>query len=474
MTDVLFAGICMIKGTSIGVERCMKGKVGAKTPTHTLFLTFSKPDLPKELSIGYLKVKVSLYVRDPLQCYNCFKFGHPKHKCKATKVVCGKCGYDAHEGSCPHPPKCSNCKGDHPPTSKKCPTFVYNKNIKTLMAENKIGFNEAKKLVEASEGSAPQKGKSFADAAASGIGPKKPARNNTVALADWQICRITQFGSPLPEAIRAEALAMARKLRDELKTTKDASAQFSAEEQPAEKEQAPKRTKKRARRQPQAKPGGPPAPAPKATGANQAHRPATASASKPAVTKQANGPATSNSQAKPGKAPAAVPKPAGAKQAGEPKKSPPQTDLGDASATASKPAEADQAKEPQHPPSTETVLPADPSDTAGEESPSGAASTTSGEMEVEPSAQAEGGSEESGSALAPGTPSFEQQAKEACGDGFSFGHASSDKKRFRKKNTPQSGRLQKAERSPLYRSPFEEPLEYTDSLGKGTPKSKGK
>ena len=267
---------------------------------------------------------------------------------------------------------------------------------------------------------------------------------------------------------------MARKLRDELITTKDASAQFSAEDQPAETEQAPKRTKKRARRQPQAKPGGPPAPAPKATGANQAHRPATASASKPAVTKQANGPATPNSQAKPGKAPAPVPKPAGAKQAGEPKKSPPQTNLGDASATASKPAEADQAKEPLHPPSTETVPPAETSDTAGEESLSGAASPTSGEMEVEPSAQAEGGSEESGSALAPGTPSFEQQAKEACGDGFSFGHSSSDKKRFRKKNTPQSGRLQKAERSPLYRSPFEEPLEYTDSLGKGTPKSKGK
>ena len=45
------------------------------------------------------------------------------------------------------------------------------------MAENKIGFNEAKKLIEASEGSAPQKGKSFADAAASSIGPQKTALN---------------------------------------------------------------------------------------------------------------------------------------------------------------------------------------------------------------------------------------------------------------------------------------------------------
>ena len=51
------------------------------------------------------------------------------------------------------------------------------------MAESKIGFNEAKKLVEASEGSAPQKGKSFADAAASGIGPKKAAPTSTITPA---------------------------------------------------------------------------------------------------------------------------------------------------------------------------------------------------------------------------------------------------------------------------------------------------
>ena len=205
--------------------------------------------------------------------------------------------------------------------------------------------------------------------------------------------------------------------------------------------------------------------------ANQANRPVAASASKPAAPKQANGPATPNSQAKPGKAPAPVPKPAGAKQADETKISPPQTNLGDASATASKPAEADQAKEPQCPPSKEMVPPAEPLDTSGEETPPGAASTSSGEMEVEPSTQAEGGSDESGSALTVTlrTPSFEQQAKEACGDGFNFSNPSGGKK-FRKKNPPQSGRLQKAERNPLFRSPFEEPPEYKESSGKGTPK----
>ena len=261
------------------VERCMKGEVGAKVPTHTLFLTFSKPELPKEINIGYLKVKVSLYVREPLQCYKCFKFGHPSHKCRATRAVCGKCGYDAHEGSCPHPPKCSNCKGDHSPKSKKCPTYVYNKSIKTLMTENKSSFQEAKKLVDAS---APKLTKSFAQAATSSAKqvsqtitssqeplPKLSTRSRGVQFREEE----------LPEEIRAEALALARQLRDFFKKSKkDAASQFNktndrrAKQAPkASSSSAPKpigakNQKKPAPSTPKTKTGGTPAPAHQAAG----------------------------------------------------------------------------------------------------------------------------------------------------------------------------------------------------------------
>ena len=40
----------------------------------TLFLTFNTPDLPKEITLGYLKVKVALFVPNPMRC--CNKFGH--------------------------------------------------------------------------------------------------------------------------------------------------------------------------------------------------------------------------------------------------------------------------------------------------------------------------------------------------------------------------------------------------------------
>ena len=53
-------------------------KEGKVIPTNTLFLTFNRPDMPKELRVGYLKVKVDLFVANPLRCFNCNKFGHTK------------------------------------------------------------------------------------------------------------------------------------------------------------------------------------------------------------------------------------------------------------------------------------------------------------------------------------------------------------------------------------------------------------
>ena len=47
-----------------------------KVPTNTLFLTFNTPYLPKEITVGYLKVNVALFVPNPMRCFNCNKFGH--------------------------------------------------------------------------------------------------------------------------------------------------------------------------------------------------------------------------------------------------------------------------------------------------------------------------------------------------------------------------------------------------------------
>ena len=49
----------------VGVNRVTLKKEGKVIPTNTLFLTFGSPELPKETTVGYLKVKVALFVPKP-------------------------------------------------------------------------------------------------------------------------------------------------------------------------------------------------------------------------------------------------------------------------------------------------------------------------------------------------------------------------------------------------------------------------
>ena len=49
----------------VEVHRVMVKRDTGKVPTNTLFLTFNTPDLPKEITVGYLKVKVALLAPNP-------------------------------------------------------------------------------------------------------------------------------------------------------------------------------------------------------------------------------------------------------------------------------------------------------------------------------------------------------------------------------------------------------------------------
>ena len=53
------------------VHRVTVKKGEVVVPTSTLFLTFNRPDMPAEITVGYLKVKVALFIPNPMRCYNC-------------------------------------------------------------------------------------------------------------------------------------------------------------------------------------------------------------------------------------------------------------------------------------------------------------------------------------------------------------------------------------------------------------------
>ena len=93
-----------------------------KVPTNTLFLTFNTPEMPKEIIVGCLKVKVALFVLDPMRCFNCNKFGHTSQRCKVA-AKCSGCGKDKHECRCEGPKLCSNCNGPHTSSTKDSPVW---------------------------------------------------------------------------------------------------------------------------------------------------------------------------------------------------------------------------------------------------------------------------------------------------------------------------------------------------------------
>ena len=123
-------------------------KEGKVIPNNTLFLALGSPDLPKEITAGCLKVKVALFVSNPMHCFNCNKFGHTSQRCKVA-AKCPGCGKDKHKGRCEGPKLCSNCNGPHASSAKDCPVWQKEKQIQRVCVEKRTSFPEARQLVEA-------------------------------------------------------------------------------------------------------------------------------------------------------------------------------------------------------------------------------------------------------------------------------------------------------------------------------------
>ena len=86
----------------VEVHRVTVKRDTKKVPNNTLFLTLNTPELPKEITVGYLKVKVALFVPSPRRHFNCNKSGHMSQRCKVAGK-CPDCGKDKHEGQCEGP-----------------------------------------------------------------------------------------------------------------------------------------------------------------------------------------------------------------------------------------------------------------------------------------------------------------------------------------------------------------------------------
>ena len=147
----------------VEVHRVTVKRDTEKVPTNTLFLTFNTSNLPKEITVGYLKVKVALFVPNPMRCFNCNKFGHTSQRCKVA-AKCAGCGKDKHEGRCEGPKLCSNCNSPHASSAKILPDRQKEKEIQRVRVEKRISFTETRQLVEAKMPTVITGGKTYAAA----------------------------------------------------------------------------------------------------------------------------------------------------------------------------------------------------------------------------------------------------------------------------------------------------------------------
>ena len=85
------------------VKRIRRREEGQEKETNTLFLTFCNASLPKDILIGYLRVKVDPFIPNPLCCFKCQNCGHGAQRCSSA-AVCPKCALE-HEGPCTNPPQ---------------------------------------------------------------------------------------------------------------------------------------------------------------------------------------------------------------------------------------------------------------------------------------------------------------------------------------------------------------------------------
>lgn len=121
----------------------------ARQPTSTVLLAFSALQLlPPRVLIAARSFPVQSYTRRPIQCRNCWRFGHVDTNCSRDKK-CRVCARShATLVACAAAPKCSNCaSGNHPADDPSCPVYAYRKKILDTVHSQNISFPQAVALL---------------------------------------------------------------------------------------------------------------------------------------------------------------------------------------------------------------------------------------------------------------------------------------------------------------------------------------
>ena len=121
---------------------------GERRKVGTWLLTFDSIRPPTYITAAYLTgIAVEPYIPKPLQCKNCYGFGHKEKFCR-NKKQCHTCGTDCELGHTCQSTLCKNCKStDHDAKSKVCPEYIKQVKIIEHQATHGGTFFEIRNLL---------------------------------------------------------------------------------------------------------------------------------------------------------------------------------------------------------------------------------------------------------------------------------------------------------------------------------------
>ena len=176
----------------------LKGKNGA------IQLTFHSSYLPDYIKIARVNMTVKRFKQRPIQCHKCFEYGHVEGNCPPERQRrCYICS-DNHDltSTCKKERYCFHCEGSHSPNWRECPSFLMEKDILEVAANEHISLGAARRRVK------PWKGKkSYANATANGK-TKTPANPNAnkISLVQTEASKTTTAKVNKTPVISTEAV----------------------------------------------------------------------------------------------------------------------------------------------------------------------------------------------------------------------------------------------------------------------------
>lgn len=135
----------VVGGDVVEVKR-FKVREGGN-PCAPVLLSFKGDKLPLRVFLGCLSYLVKPYLRPPLRCFKCQRFGHVAIACRGNRR-CLKCGGNHDVASCDVSAlKCCNCGGCHMASSKECGFFIKARRVQDVREQHNLSYAEAVRRV---------------------------------------------------------------------------------------------------------------------------------------------------------------------------------------------------------------------------------------------------------------------------------------------------------------------------------------